>query len=117
MAGQFAYPNPNTCLACPDGFECPTVYAPPTPCIEGYYSKSTTAGVGAQYCTKCPAGSKCPTIFSLPTACGTGYYSLEGSVNCYPIPPGMKAGSPALSTKPTWCNFDETSPILTTTCS
>ena len=36
-AGKYAYPNPNECIDCPVGFECPEIFAMPIPCVQGYY--------------------------------------------------------------------------------
>ena len=38
LTGQFAYPNPNICMDCPVGFECPEPLSPPIICTEGFYA-------------------------------------------------------------------------------
>ena len=80
------------------------------PCIQGYYRDATMT---ATACVRCPAGYKCPTPYAK-EACTTGAasdneYSLAGSLNCYPIPSGMKAHGNAA--KPIWCENDEVSKL------
>ena len=108
----YAFPNNNEGNECPIGFECPDVLALPIPCTPGYYSDA----VDQQACTICPAGSKCPTVYAV-EACDTGYYALEGSVNCYPVPSGMKASSLGAKThKPEWCDTGFYSALAAVAC-
>ena len=98
-------------MDCPIGFECHTPYAKPIACIEGYYADT----INKDACLICPAGWQCPTIFAK-VECDPGYYSVAGSVNCYPIPPGMKAGASAKADLPEWCSIDKVSALASTTC-
>ena len=80
------------------------------PCIQGYYRDAATV---ATECLRCPAGWECPTPYEK-VECVDGTYSLEGSLNCYPIPSGMKANGRAA--KPIWCANDEVSKLGETVC-
>ena len=111
--GQYKFPRPNECNDCPVGFACPTPYSSPIPCAEGFYAND----INQVSCKRCEPGYKCPTIYDH-IECGTGFYSLAGSVNCYPIPSGMKA-NPAFEkgSKPQWCATGEISALTDTECS
>ena len=70
---------------------------------------------GERKCQLCPAGKECVTPWDTPVDCDDGFYSLEGSVNCYPIPPNMEANTLGAKTmKPTHCPAGHVSGLANT---
>ena len=88
------------------------MFAKPIPCVQGFYADT----VNHVACVRCPAGWKCPTVYAK-EECQSGTYSLTGSLNCYPIPSGMKANTVApTAAKPEWCANDEVSMLGEIVC-